>query len=157
MLSQIPQCDVVTSEHWSSLKKAITLALGDEDERLSVSNIYPNWKLKLPISLSFLYRLSRGSLYLTVASKVLYACGLSVNRGIVNEAVVLSSSKEVSQVGVTIWGKMRIKGKLWTFFEDIKDLLTECEVYTGKYLPEVFEQTKKLQSWPKSLGQLAYS
>ena len=37
MLSQIPQCDVVTSEHWSFLKKGLTLALSDQDDRLSVS------------------------------------------------------------------------------------------------------------------------
>ncbi|XP_028401729.1 protein broad-minded-like isoform X2 [Dendronephthya gigantea] len=35
MLSQIPQSDVVTSEHWSSLKKCLGLALGDENDRIS--------------------------------------------------------------------------------------------------------------------------
>lgn len=38
MLSQIPQSDVVTSEHWSSLKKCLSLSLGDEDDRISVRN-----------------------------------------------------------------------------------------------------------------------
>ena len=37
MLSQIPPSDVVTSEHWSSLKKSLSLALGDENDRISVS------------------------------------------------------------------------------------------------------------------------
>jgi hypothetical protein len=37
MLSQIPQSDVVTSEHWGTLKKSISLSLGDEDDRISVS------------------------------------------------------------------------------------------------------------------------
>ena len=36
MLSQIPQGDIVTSEQWSCLKKGLTLALGDQDQRLSV-------------------------------------------------------------------------------------------------------------------------
>jgi hypothetical protein len=37
MLSQIPPSDVVTSEHWSSLKKSLSLALGDENDGISVS------------------------------------------------------------------------------------------------------------------------
>ena len=39
MLFQIPQSDVVTSEHWSSLKKRLSLALGDEDDNISVGII----------------------------------------------------------------------------------------------------------------------
>ncbi|CAB4013169.1 Hypothetical predicted protein, partial [Paramuricea clavata] len=35
MLSQIPPSDVVTSEHWGTLKKSLSLALGDEDDRIS--------------------------------------------------------------------------------------------------------------------------
>ena len=37
MLSQIPPSDVVTSEHWTSLKKSLSMALGDEEDRISVS------------------------------------------------------------------------------------------------------------------------
>ena len=40
--------------------------------------------------------------------------------------------------------KTKLKTYLFkTYILQIKDLLTECEVCTGKYLPEVFVQTKR--------------
>lgn len=38
-LAQVPQSDVITSEHWVAIRKGLLAALADEDDHLSVSAV----------------------------------------------------------------------------------------------------------------------